>query len=209
MRIMIHAVPEREENIKAIKAALKDQGFPYDDIFVSVDTIKAGPLPAFIKSAEWLAQRIKDDSEVIWHLQDDVLLSNGFVGRAFYFTNSDLHSPKNRVLCGFASSVDKIHCKGDVEPINAWYSFPCIGISMAILKKFISWYDQNKNNRDIFEWGCAGKNDDLIFHTFLVDQKIRARNIAPNLVDHRDDLCGGSIVSPTRTQPLRSVYWEG
>lgn len=207
MRIVIRAVPQRQGNVSKIHRDLIDQGFPQDDIFVRWDEKLSGPLPSWLDCLKFVKERFIDKSEKIIFLQDDVKISSSFAAMA----TSDIYdddTTNDMIFCGFASEYDVACRSGIVEGRYAWYSFPCIIFTVKTAIEFLRWYEYNKNNRDIIEWAHTGKNDDLIFHSYIIDTDKTVCNVNPNLVDHRDDLCGGSIVSPNRDKEIRSLYFK-
>lgn len=207
MRIMIHSVPQRAIAVGKITAELIRQGFHKDDIFNYIDHELEGALPAFRKSIDFLDHRVIDPFEDVWHLQDDVVLSKDFVKAiAFACFRRDAD-----VVCGFHSSADKKTApfKDDFDKFPMYHSFPCIRIRSWVASEFNSWLSTT-DDPWVLEKIPTGKFDDSLFRRFIwyresTDSPIAYKNLSYSIVDHRSDIYGGSIVNPTRTDPLRAL----
>lgn len=208
MRFMIHAAPPRAKNVERIKQGLIGQGAAEKDIFVLFDDKHLGNLGATLLRYKWLADNI-GPYEQIWHLQDDIVISGHFMDHA------------NRlqifggVVCGFCSRfcVDgdgNIFPEGFTSPEKMWHSFPCVRVPVFLTTEFITWVKHNSDNGATGNKIRAGKYDDELFKLFMETRHpdMMVLNLKPNMVDHRDDLCGGSLTSPRRTECPRALFFE-
>ena len=210
MKFLIHAVEERQDNVKEIVTELERQGADLADIIVLYDFGHKGNLAAAIERYDWLTKNTYSYVDV-WHLQDDIELSEHFMDIVRKLND------RAGIICGFCSEycVDqdaKLLPPGPTESDKMWLSFPCIRIPVHITTAFSEWVKAHKDDGGITGKQIrSGKRDDELFRTFLKEEYtgMVVYNITPNLVDHRDDLCGGSIVSPQRLHCPRATYYEG
>lgn len=210
MIFLIHAVKEREFNVIKIARELSRQGAAGDDINISTDFGHRGNLAATLNRYIWLATKY-DPSIDIWHLQDDIVPSKDFMAIA---RGANDYAD---IVCGFCST----YCidldgnplpPGPVFPSKMWLSFPCIKIPVHITTEFVAWIMEHADDDGITGAHIrSGKRDDELFKTFLEEKhsNMSVCNLSPNIVDHRDDLCGGSIVSPQRLHCPRALYFKG
>lgn len=215
MRYLIHGVPERADNIANIMAAHAVSKMKDTELIFHIDGEHKGNLPSYIDSIDFMT-RSNDISrhELIWHLQDDVVLLPNFwenTNRYGKMYEDSLYEGPYYIFCGFTSNADYIEGRGwkksgeDVLPEAMFYSFPCIGIPLWISQAFVRWIKDGPHSNEENSWIAAKKFDDSLFRNFicknwdkeLLDGKVRIYNLPKCLVDHRDDLCGGSVVNPT------------
>lgn len=203
-KYMIHTCKQRKWYVnKYLIPDMLKQGITKDQIIVMTDNDEIGILYATMQSFDWIG-RTQDWSEVIWHLQDDVIISDNFKRMT-----DNLYGD---IICGFCSKYDESKKYGLVEKQEMWYSFPCIGIKNFFAKDCADWFFEKEmfkpENREKLK---AGKYADLFFRNYIMQYQkpIRVFNSNPNLVDHVDWLIGGSIVNAQRQETqVRSVYWK-
>lgn len=204
-RYMIHGCGKRINYInKYLMESMYEQGLKVNDILLITDVSNKGNLQSCIESYNWIANNC-DESDYIWHLQDDVILSSDFVLRTRDLDNSDYP-----VMCGFSSCYDcyEEDNKEYTNPKCMWYSFPCMRIQNWVIKKFLEWYKKSQEKLSVYI--KENKYDDTIFKQFLEEEypDMKIKLIIPNLVDHVDYLIGGSTVNPARVIKVRSRYWD-
>lgn len=214
MRILLHCIPEREESIVKIMTSHAHCA-PDVELFIYTDKQHEGNLPAYLKSIDFISDPDHGvaDNELIWHLQDDAFLLPGFWDdikrRSKMYDDSIRMNGPFYIFCGFTSEADKIEGRGneykpvgEVKANDMFYSFPCIGIPLWISKDF---RDYIKDGSELTQmeksWVNTKKYDDSLFQNFLKKRNferdvLRIVNLPKCLVDHRDDLCGGSVVNP-------------
>lgn len=205
MRIMIHAVPKRLEHVNTLRSILAAQGVHPEGILLYVDENMEGNLEATVKSYEYLEERILDPEEQIWHLQDDVVICKDFAERIRTMQKDMPYG----VVCAFCSEVDRGVRPGNVLPEHMWYSFQCIRIPVGLSLEFAMWIRDGDHSEEQAKKIEANKFDDSLFREFMLEQHqfYPVYNYSPNLVDHRDDMCGGSIVNPGREEQIRALYY--
>lgn len=206
MRIMIHGVPKRQKHIEMMEAILVSQGAHPEEILLYMDNDMKGNLQATVSSYEYLAERILDPTEQIWHLQDDVVICKDFVERIKIIQEE---GPYN-IICAFCSKVDESIHPGATLPRCMWYSFQCIRMPVGLSTGFAEWIRKGEHSVNRRRKIAANKYDDSLFREYMLEKHpyYPVVNYSPNLVDHRDDMCGGSIVNPGREQPLRALYYS-
>lgn len=203
-KYMIHTCKQRKWYInKYLIPSMLEQGITKDQIVVMTDNEEIGILYATMQAFDWIG-RTQDWSEVIWHLQDDVIISSNFKRMT-----DNLYGD---IICGFCSMFDESKEYGLVDKTKMWYSFPCIGIKNYFAKDCADWFFEKEmfdpENRDKIS---LGKYADWFFRKYVIEYQkpIRVFNSNPNLVDHIDWLIGGSITNQCRDQKqVRSVYWK-
>lgn len=208
---MIHCCPSRMWYVKDfIIPSMTEQGIPLDHILVYNDKNGIGNLHAFIDSCN-TALQFSEQHNVngIWHLQDDVILAKDFATRTNKYYGG--------LVCGFT-------CKYDQEPKvgvfrvadkEMWFSFPCIRIPTTILREFVKWANLKLwQSRYFREWVVRNKADDMVFREWLYShpdmQGAMHLNLSPNLVNHVDDLIGGTVANRQRDKDFdtRSIFWD-
>lgn len=202
MKYMIHTCNKRRWYVnKYLIPSMLDQGIQKDEICVAVDTANEGILLATMKMFDYVG-RTEDWNNGVWHLQDDVVLSNTFKQRI-----DELYG---KIICGFCSRYDHSKKYGLVNTDEMWYSFPCIYINNKIAKDCADWFFTDA----IYNYPnevASKKYADTMFREFIQKRypDIRVFNANPNLVDHVDYLIGGSLVNPNRDiKQVRAYYWK-
>lgn len=203
-KYMIHTCKQRKWYVnKFLIPDMLKQGITKDQIIVMTDNDEIGILYATMQSFDWIG-RTQDWSNVIWHLQDDIIISDNFKRMT-----DNLYGD---IICGFCSKYDESKKYGLVEKQEMWYSFPCIGIKNFFAKDCADWFFEKEmfapENREKIR---LGKYADWFFRKYIMQYQkpIRIFNSNPNLVDHVDYLIGGSIVNVERDEKqIRSLYWK-
>lgn len=205
-KYMIHTCKKRKWYVNQyLIPSMLEQGITKDQIIVMTDNDEIGILYATMQSFDWIG-RTQDWSEIIWHLQDDVIISSNFKRMT-----DNLYGD---IICGFCSTFDKEtgYVYGLVDREKMWYSFPCIGIKNYFAKDCADWFFESEmfkeENREKIRYG---KYADWFFRKYVMQyqKNIRVFNSNPNLVDHIDWLIGGSLVNSCRDQKqVRAIYWK-
>ena len=207
-RYMIHTVPERETYVRGLLIPrLMEQGIPKSRIKVWLDDRHAGNLVSTMTSFLWCGEKNKGKT---WHLQDDVLPSVAFADQAEWY--ADLYP----VVCGFVPDKTYDGETGEpgsiVRPIDMPYSFPCILIDDALAQECARWFLYHDGGFGLVVNALVreGKGDDTLFRRFLTEEHpdTEVRILSPCLVQHVDDLLGGSVINPDRDFPIRARVWE-
>lgn len=197
MKVMIHAVPTRMWYVENfILHQLHAQGVW--DVMIWNDTGGRGNLQSCLASF----RSLQGDGGT-WHIQDDVLLCREFAVRA----SAHDEGVVNGFCClPFGDDPENI---GRVAPRQLWHSFQCVRIPDAYAMDFAHWVEHGTHTALADKLIRAGKGDDYLFHEYFRNAhwKDKARNIAPNLVEHVDYLIGGSVVNQQRETQARSALW--
>lgn len=204
MKYMIHTCNKRRWYVnKYLIPSMLDQGIQKDEICVAVDTANEGILLATMKMFDYVG-RTEDWDKGVWHLQDDVVLSNTFKQRT-----DELYG---KIICGFCSRYDESKRFGLVDTKEMWYSFPCIYINNKIAKDCADWFFQFAVYRNEYKEMIEQKKyADFMFKKFLkmYHADLKCFNVNPNLVDHIDYLIGGSVANSNRDiKQVRAYYWK-
>ena len=206
---LIHACNRRMWYVKEyLIPSMMMQGIPADNIFVYRDYNELGNLRAFIDSCNRCATQCeKSGINGVWHLQDDVIISEDFAQKTQLYDNG--------IVCGFTCKYDKQPEDGyfQLYQEKMWYSFPCIRIPTSILRAFVDWANLNLWQSKYFNLVIKRNNsDDLVFKEWLVDNypDMTHLNLSPNIVNHIDKYIGGSLSNPHRDpeQDTMSIFWE-
>lgn len=206
---LIHACNQRMWYVKEyLIPSMMLQGIPAENIFVYRDYNEIGNLRAFIDSCNRLVYKCELNSiDGVWHLQDDVIISNDFAQKTQLYDNG--------IVCGFTCAYDKQPEEGyfQIYQQKVWFSFPCIRIPTYILKDFANWANLNLWQSKYFKsWVKRNKADDMVFREWLYDNypSTTHLNLAPNIVNHIDKYLGGSVVNTQRDkdQDTMSIFWE-
>ena len=206
---LIHACNQRFEYVKNyLIPSMMLQGIPAQNIFVYRDYNEIGNLRAFIDSCNRASvQCQKKGIDGLWHLQDDVIISNDFAKQTQIYDNG--------IVCGFTCAYDKQPEEGYFKVCDGklWYSFPCMRIPTTILTEFVTWANGNLWQSKYFRNEVRrNKGDDMIFKEWLYDTHPSNThlNLAPNIVNHIDKYLGGSICNKQRDteQDTMSIFWE-
>lgn len=208
---MIHCCNDRLWYVRnfLIPSMLK-QGIKISQILVYQDRNGIGNLRAFIDSCnQALSYSKKHNISGIWHIQDDVVLSKSFKTRTERYDEG--------LVCGFTCNYDTKPEEGifKISDQKMWFSFPCIRIPTELLNEFTEWSNLHLWQSQYFRgWVRRNKADDLIFREWLYGhpekQDLLYLNLAPNLVNHIDDLIGGTIANKQREEGFntRSIFWD-
>lgn len=195
----IHACPDRIWYVNDyLVPSMLAQGISEKDITVLNDTERLGTLQFYLRCF----LQVPDDNYGIWHLQDDVVISEHFKERTEQYDDG--------LVNGFCSKYCQGKGPGVVTPKEMWYSFPCLRIPNVLVNKFIKWYFQHaaKDSR-YAHMVNSNKFIDEFFKIFIQTQypNIHLRNLSPNLVDHVDYLLGGSTINASMTKDRRAQFW--
>ena len=203
MQYMIHACPQRMWYVEEfLLPSLLAQGIAREEITVWNDTDGKGNLLAFMESMR-VCGHLRNDA--VWHLQDDVLVSELFAERTQAISSG--------VACGFGcSNWDlEIAMTGRVPMQFAWYSFQCIRIPNVIAAELADWFFGDAVYRERWKDRVADKkHDDWFFRKFLEERHKgeTVTNVRPCLVEHVDWLIGGTVINrDRRLQQNRAAYW--
>lgn len=206
---LIHASNQRFWYVKEyLIPSMMLQGIPAQNIFVYRDYNELGNLRAFIDSCNKASvQCQKKGIDGLWHLQDDVIISEDFTKQTQLYDNG--------IVCGFSCAYDKGVEDGyfKVCEDKLWYSFPCMRIPTKILTDFVSWANVNLWQSKHFKpLVSRNKSDDLIFKEWLYDNypSTTHLNLAPNIVNHIDTYIGGTLCNKQRDPKVNtmSIFWE-
>ena len=195
MNILIHACEQREEYVRGfLIPELIRQGWDKDKIVLWVDHGR-GNLQAYLGSYAALP-----DTGDWWHLEDDVLPD----GRFFKYAQGLSHFPG--IVCGFGAGLYYgLRDFGYVQdPSEIFYSFPCIRIPCEVVKSFLRWLEQVKDR--FKKTISSGAGIDYLFREYIKTQDVPIFNFKPCLVEHIDDLLGGSLVNPERGQAKAVIF---
>ena len=206
---LIHACNQRFWYVKEyLIPSMMMKGIPAQNIFVYRDYNEIGNLRAFIDSCNRASvQCQRKGIDGLWHLQDDVIISNDFARQTQIYDNG--------IVCGFT-------CNYDTKPEDGyfrlweqkmWFSFPCIRIPTNILTDFTTWANGNLWQSKYFKANVRrNKADDLIFREWLYDNypSMPHLNLAPNIVNHIDKYIGGTVCNKQRDldYDTMSIFWE-
>lgn len=211
---IIHACNQRMWYVKDfLIPSMLEQGIPQSNILVYQDRNGIGNLRAWVDSCNKLVGMCKKQHiDAVWHLQDDICVSRDFKERTELI---DLWGKDSEIVCGFTCAYDTMPIAGRFQAYEdkMWFSFPCIKIPTDILEAFVAWANTNLWQSKYFKsWVRRNKGDDLVFREWLIDSHTETSilNLAPNLVNHIDDLIGGTVCNKQRDkeQNTRSIFWE-
>lgn len=206
---LIHACNSRFWYVKQyLIPSMMLQGIPAQNIFVYRDYNEIGNLRAFIDSCNKASvQCQKKGIDGLWHLQDDVIISEDFAKQTQIYDNG--------IVCGFTCNYDKKPEEGYFKLCEEklWFSFPCMRIPTKILTDFVSWANVNLwQSRHFKPLVRRNKSDDLIFREWLYDNypSTSHYNMAPNIVNHVDTYIGGTVCNKQRDPSYNtmSIFWE-
>ena len=213
-RYMIHTIPEREWYVHGfLIPCMTAQGIARSRIKVWSDKDRLGNLMACMTGFQWCGEREKPG--FTWHLQDDVVPRHNMA-----LWTEQMYSRENivmlRVICGFCSDhtyeEDTSRYVGWVDWEKMWWSFQCIGMDDLLAGECAQWFlDHGPFGVGWLDANVReGKGDDSIFRRFLEElyPDMQVVNLRPNLVQHVDDLLGGSVINKDREFPIRAAYWD-
>ena len=204
---LIHACNQRMWYVKRhLLPSLVAQGIDPKHILVYQDKNSIGNLRAWVDSCNKLVEHAnKLGTDGVWHLQDDVVICKDFKERTEKYDSG--------IVCGFTCNYDVNYPIGyhTLLEEQMWFSFPCIRIPSDVLEHFVCWANVNLWQSKYFK-PCIVRNnaDDMVFREWLYDNypDVKHLNLAPNLVNHIDDLINGSVVNISRNMNTRALYWE-
>lgn len=206
MKYMIHAVPKRMWYVNDFLIPdMIRQGIQKDDIIIWNDNKKWGNLTAFVKSAEY----IRDNMplyEGMWHLQDDVCLSDSFAEKSL-----DVEDMVVNAFVSKRANPNKYQLTGKRLVKRFWYSFPCMYIPNRYMAEFVPWYYNDAMNDEYYRSVIdQNKGDDWVFWSFMkmMHRTDSIMQLVPNLADHIDYLIGGSVCNGQRGGFARAEYFE-
>lgn len=204
-KYVIHTCKQREWYVKDyLVPSMMRQGIDATAITIYLDQEQKGNLTACMQCFN----SMPDDDQGTWHLQDDVLIASDFKQKTEELEN------KAPIVCGFCFNTPVlIPPQGMQFASQMWYSFQCIKIDNKIARECAEWFFKQKTNGSRYDqYIRANKYDDTLFQTFIKErfptEKI-AFNCKPTLVEHIDDLIGGSIINQDRNigLPARGLYF--
>ena len=193
MEILIHASPQRMEYVTRFLLP-RLNGLK---ITVWCDHERKGNLKAYLESYKDLTPY--GDT---WHLEDDVLPDRHFRQWAEEMEHFD------GIVCGYGSKGYKDVIGEIKHPEDMWYSFPCIRIPNAYLLDMMPWFEDIKTrDLDIKRKVEANKGIDYIFRRYVIGHPIPIYHHDPCMVEHVDDLTGGSLTN-IRAQSPKAIRFE-
>lgn len=199
-KYLIHTCKEREWYVRDfLVPSMVKQGIEYNNIFIYIDSRHEGNLLSCMDAFE---QCYKFDfNEIIWHLQDDVAISKEFK----QYTEAKYESD---IVCAFCTREQIARPIGQVDPVDMWYSFQCIGIKNEIASACGNWFFTNGIfDKNIIPYFEKGLGDDEVFKYYCTEvcSGLKVLNLIPNLVEHIDFLIGGSTAAKGMPQ-RRAMY---
>ena len=206
MKYMIHGCPSREWYIwEYLMPDMTGQGISESEIILWIDTEGWGNLESFVKSMEWVAAN-EPPEEGIWHIQDDVLVSDHFAERT--------KAHDSGVVYGFCNNLfdgEDTNRPGLQKSKYSWHSFQCVRIPNSYAAEFVKWFNDSATQKFHAKTIATGKCDDSLFKEFIHERHFRAMvlNMLPNIVDHIDYLIGGTVINQQREgdQKRPAYYW--
>ena len=204
-KYMIHACPQRMWFVEDyLVPSMIEQGILESDIIVYNDIEGLGNLLACIDSFKSIA----DEKGGTWHLQDDVIISKRFKEL------TELNDVG--IVYGFSGYYDLRDDKwlepGYTTPMHMWSSFQCVRIPNTIVKEYVEWFEKYMLTNPVYtQMLKRNKGDDWLFMKWLQSNKATTRilNLAPNIVEHIDQLIGGSVINTGRPKPdYTARFWE-
>jgi len=200
-RYMIHACPKRMWYVNEhLIPSMLEQGISREQITVWCDTKQEGNLKACMHAF----QSLPDDNEGTWHLQDDVLLARDFRRKTERY-NAGL-------VAGFISQRYSAKAKAGIVTIeNAPWSFPCIRIPNKMARACAEWTLTYLVGNPVYaNYIGDGNGDDWAFKSFAKDycKDVMCYNLQPSIVEHIDNLIGGSSVGTRRDGPTYAKHFE-
>ena len=203
-KYMIHTCNKRRWYVNEyLIPSMLEQGISKNEIIVAVDSNQQGVLMSTMQMFDWIG-RMQNWDDVMWHLQDDVLISSQFKQKT-----DELYGD---IICGFCSVYDESKRFGLVRKNEMWYSFPCIGIKNYYAKECAKWFfERAVYDPQYYDMIKRKKYVDTFFRNFVLeyDKELRIFNSKPNLVEHIDWLIGGSLINEARQEKqIRAYYWD-
>lgn len=205
-KYVIHACEDRRWYVEDyLIPSMTAQGIDRNNITIFMDSNKRGNLFACMDCFK----SMPDDDGSTWHLQDDILIASTFKQKTEELEDA---AP---LVCGFCFRVPAyIAPEGLQPPQTMWYSFQCIKIPNKVARECADWFFKTAQyDTKYHDFIRANKGDDSMFKIFI-EQKFGtdkiALNLKPSIVEHIDDLIGGSLINQLRKMdgPARGVYFE-
>lgn len=200
-KYLIHTCKEREWYVdNFLIPSMVKQGIDNNNIYKYIDNNKEGNLIACMK-AFLQVELFSDFDEIVWHLQDDVAISKEF--KRYTEVNYETD-----IVCAFCTREQIARPIGQVDPVDMWYSFQCIGIKSYITSGCVNWfYTNGMFDKNIIPYFEKGLGDDEVFKYYCTEvcSGLKVLNLIPNLVEHIDFLIGGSTAAKGMPQ-RRAMY---
>ena len=200
-KYLIHTCKEREWYVKDfLVPSMVKQGIEYKNIFIYIDSNCFGNLTACMNAFKEVSA-FGDFDDITWHLQDDVAISKEFK----QYTEVDYESD---IVCAFCTREQIARPIGQVDPVDMWYSFQCIGIKNYIASGCVYWFAlEGYKDKNIAKFVNKGLGDDEVFKYYCTNEcsGLKVLNLIPNLVEHIDFLIGGSTAAKGMPQ-RRAMY---
>lgn len=162
------------------------------------DNFKDGNIRSYLNSLGMMAYANKSGNT--WHLEDDVFPDKHFKKWAEEFEMLD------GIVCGFGPKNGSSVLGRVKDPKDMWYSFPCIRIPNDYALEFAQWVEYS-GDADCERRKELGKGIDYLFYKYVQLNPIRIFNCSPCMVEHVDDLIGGSLINE-RTEPIKAIRFE-
>ena len=203
MKYMIHACPSRIWYVKEhLVPSMKVQGIAEDEIVVWNDIEGKGNLFSCMESFESCGWQ----EGSTWHLQDDVIISRDFAEKT--------REHDDGIVCGFACQNfgPSMQEKGTVPAVFMWYSFQCIRIPNKLAGECADWFYDDAMKRPQNGGRIVDrKHDDWFWREFILERHkdLFVHNLTPNIVDHVDQLIGGTLINKQRhLQNNRAAFFQ-
>ena len=198
MKIIIHSCDKRMWYVKEFLApALRAQGV---EPTIHNDDDHRGCLWSYINSFKSMPA----DEQGTWHLEDDVFPCRDFVTIARAHDDGIVH--------GFYHNFDNEYfASGWVSVMKAGYSFPCFRMPNRLVVEFAEWFLMDAMHRPQYrDWVQDNKHIDSFMLDFLREQhpEEKVYNLKPSIVEHVDDLIGGSVVNKWRDEDCHAEFFD-
>ena len=199
-KYLVHTCKEREWYVRDfLVPSMVKQGIEYNNIFIYIDSRREGNLLSCMNAFKQCSKF--DFNEIMWHLQDDVAISKEFK----QYTEVNYESD---IVCAFCTREQIARPIGQVDPVDMWYSFQCIGIRSEIASGCAHWFENiGRNEPELSKLVSRGLGDDEVFKYYCTEvcSGLKVLNLIPNLVEHIDFLIGGSTAAKGMPQ-RRAMY---
>lgn len=197
MKIIIHTCDRRLWYVcEFLVPALRAQGIEPE---IHNDNEHRGNLWAYIDSFRSLSA----GTQGTWHLEDDVFPCRDFARIAKLYDDGIVH--------GFFHRFGKEQFEPGWVPVEkAGYSFPCFRMPDRLAVEFAEWFVSDAQCREENRrWVVEGRHIDSFMLNFLRERHPGERvfNLKPSIVEHIDDLIGGSVINQNRGEKCRAEYF--
>lgn len=200
-KYLIHTCKEREWYVdNFLIPSMVKQGIDNNNIYKYIDNNKEGNLLACMDAFEMVSV-FGDFEEITWHLQDDIAISKEFK----QYTECEYDSD---IICAFCTREQITRPIGQVDSVDMWYSFQCVGIKNEIASACGNWFYTNGIfDKNIIPYFEKSLGDDEVFKYYCTEvcSGLKVLNLIPNLVEHIDFLIGGSTAAKGMPQ-RRAMY---